>query len=111
MTNINLRRHGHVSQLTYVRAQALTTGLGSQVLAEVDDGSTSYEGLKEHHDALDHTFWLLGRHTLLQRHFPLFSEDAVFKLFRIFCLLADKSSERKGLIQVRTFAICERFTR
>ncbi|KAK8398950.1 hypothetical protein O3P69_004214 [Scylla paramamosain] len=74
--------------------------LTHEVLSEVDDGSTSYVGLKEHHDALDHTFWLLGRHTLLQRHYPVFSEDALFKLFRIFCLLADRSSERKELLQV-----------
>lgn len=78
--------------------------MGSQVLAEVDDGSKSYVDLKEHHDTLDHNFWLLGRHTLLQRHFPVFSEDAVFKLFRIFCLLADRSSEKKGLIQVLLFS-------
>lgn len=105
MTNTNSRRYGHVCE-----GAGVDEGLGFQVLAEVDDGSTSYEGLKEHHDALDHTFWLLGRHTLLQRHFPLFSEDAVFKLFRIFCLLADTSSERKGLVQVRTFVIPGRLT-
>nr|XP_045614254.1 differentially expressed in FDCP 6-like [Procambarus clarkii] len=74
--------------------------LTHEVLVEADDGSTPYGELKKHHDTLEHTFWLLGRGTLLQRHFPVFSEDAVFKLFRIFCLLADRSPARKSLLEV-----------
>ncbi|XP_053635724.2 differentially expressed in FDCP 6-like isoform X1 [Cherax quadricarinatus] len=74
--------------------------LTHEVLAEADDGSTPYGELKKHHDTLEHNFWLLGRGTVLNRHFPVFSEEAVFKLFRMFCLLADRSPARKSLLQV-----------
>ncbi|XP_066954335.1 switch-associated protein 70-like [Macrobrachium rosenbergii] len=74
--------------------------LTHEVLAEVDDGSTPYKDLKLHHDILENTFWLLGRTAFLQRDTPVFSEDSVYKLFRIFCLLADRSPSRKGLLQV-----------
>lgn len=72
-----------------------------QVLAEVDNGSTPYSELKGCHDTLEHTFWLLGRSSLIQRHLPLFSEESVYKLFRVFCLLAERKPSRKGLLQVR----------
>ncbi|KAK4319643.1 hypothetical protein Pmani_009427 [Petrolisthes manimaculis] len=89
----------------YLSSQHLTFDqylyfLTHEVLAEVDDGTTCYSELKHHHDTLDHTFWLLGRATLLQRHYPVFSEDSVYQLFRIFCLLADRSPAKTGLLQV-----------
>ncbi|XP_076045538.1 uncharacterized protein LOC143027821 [Oratosquilla oratoria] len=74
--------------------------LTKEVLAEVDDGSTPYEQLKPYHDALDDTFWLLARRAFLERDVPVFSEEAVFRLFRVFCLLADKYEDKKVLTQV-----------
>ncbi|KAK7072753.1 hypothetical protein SK128_010463 [Halocaridina rubra] len=76
--------------------------LTHEVLAEVDNGICPFRDIKTHYDILENTFWLLGRAAFLQRDTPVFSEDSVFKLFRIFCLLADRapSKTREGLLQV-----------
>ncbi|CAL4074938.1 unnamed protein product, partial [Meganyctiphanes norvegica] len=74
--------------------------LTHEVLSEVDDGSTPYGNLKVYHDILEKNFWLLGRAAVIERECSIFTDECVFKLFRIFCLLADRTPSRKGLIQV-----------
>ncbi|GBP46506.1 Switch-associated protein 70 [Eumeta japonica] len=39
--------------------------------------------------------WLVCRKNLLQREKPVFQDDSIFKLFRIFCLLADLVKEKE----------------
>ncbi|KAB7502246.1 Switch-associated protein 70, partial [Armadillidium nasatum] len=70
------------------------------VFSEVDDGKTSYSSLKKYHDELERAFWILGRPSLLSRHQPILSQESLFKIFRVFCLLADHKSKKGSLTQV-----------
>ncbi|XP_063586595.1 differentially expressed in FDCP 6-like [Penaeus indicus] len=108
---LNIDRQVETCIAEYLSSKQLTFEqflyfLTHEVLAEVDNGSTPYSELKGYHDTLEHTFWLLGRSSLIQRHLPLFSEESVYKLFRVFCLLAERKPSRKGLLQV-TMSIVE----
>ncbi|XP_052741320.1 differentially expressed in FDCP 6 [Bicyclus anynana] len=44
---------------------------------------------REYEKKISEVCWLVCRKSLLSRDKPIFSDDSVFKLFRIFCLLAD----------------------
>ncbi|KAJ0176473.1 hypothetical protein K1T71_007652 [Dendrolimus kikuchii] len=45
--------------------------------------------VREYEKKISEVCWLVCRKTLLARDKPVYNDDSVFKLFRIFCLLAD----------------------
>ncbi|KAJ2949257.1 hypothetical protein O0L34_g6210 [Tuta absoluta] len=45
--------------------------------------------VREYEKKISEVCWLVCRKNLLSRDKPIFNDDSVFKLFRIFCLLAD----------------------
>ncbi|KAG7308452.1 hypothetical protein JYU34_005659 [Plutella xylostella] len=52
-------------------------------------GTLALPALREYERKISEVCWLVCRKSLLCRERPLFADDSVFKLFRIFCLLAD----------------------
>ena len=71
------------------------------MLSEVDDGSTPYSKLKRYHADLEETFWLMTKQAVVERQQPILTPDDSFKLFRVFCMLADRNHSKNGSIQVR----------
>ncbi|XP_053609799.1 differentially expressed in FDCP 6-like [Plodia interpunctella] len=49
--------------------------------------------IREYEKKISEVCWLVCRKNLLSREKPIFDDDSVFKLFRIYCLLADLVQE------------------
>ena len=56
----------------------------------------------KHESSLDEVCWALCSNNYLERDNPVFPDDCVFKLFRVFCMLGDMvENEETGRIEVR----------
>jgi hypothetical protein len=54
---------------------------------------------------LDAVCWGLCGQSYVERDNPVFPEDCVFKLFRIFCMLGDMVENERGQVEVRHDAL------
>lgn len=80
-----------------------------EVFSDVCNGSTPYCEVERHHTALDALCWEVGRHSLAPRYPAVLTQKDTYKAFRIFCMLADRTSAGGDLIQVsvRRSEVCE----
>ncbi|XP_018012751.1 mitogen-activated protein kinase kinase kinase kinase 4 [Hyalella azteca] len=80
-----------------------------EVFSDVCSADTPYSSMERHHAALDALMWEVGRHSLAPRFPSLLSPPETYKLFRVFCLLADRISMGGDLQQVslRRCEVCE----
>ncbi|XP_066998355.1 differentially expressed in FDCP 6 homolog isoform X2 [Anabrus simplex] len=56
--------------------------------------------LRDYETRIDEICWLICKVHYLQRERPIFSDSCVYKLYRIFCLLADLIAESESTYQV-----------
>ncbi len=75
--------------------------LSVQVFSALPETMTPTDQHK-HESSLDEVCWALCSNNYLERDNPVFPDDCVFKLFRVFCMLGDMvENEETGRIEVR----------
>ena len=70
------------------------------MFSDVCGGKISYNGLERTHSVLDALLWEVGRHSLAPRYPAVLTAPDTFKVFRVFCLLADRDVAGGDLVQV-----------
>ena len=72
-----------------------------QVFTDVCGSGTPYSEVERTHSALDSLLWEVGRHSLAPRYPAVLTPADTYKVFRVFCLLADRTTDAGGdLVQV-----------
>ena len=70
------------------------------MFSDVCNGETPYKEVERKHAALDALFWERGRHSLAPRYPSVLTAKDTFKVFRVFSLLADRTTVTGDLVQV-----------
>lgn len=78
-----------------------------QVFSSLPD-SLSPQLFREYESKIDEVCWLICKKNYLKRENALLSDECVYQLFRVFCLLGDLVSDSKSpdSYQVSTFHYC-----
>ncbi|XP_049776225.1 differentially expressed in FDCP 6 homolog [Schistocerca cancellata] len=73
--------------------------LQREVFSSLPD-NISIAALRDYEEKIDEVCWLVCKKHYLSREHPVFSDVCVYKLFRIFCLLADLIPQTEEIYQV-----------
>jgi len=71
-----------------------------EVFTDISRGGAPYSGLARPHAALDALCWEVGRHCLAPRYPAALAAPDTFKVFRVFCLLAERRPVGRDTVQV-----------
>ena len=89
-------------QYRYYLFKEVFSGLGSGDQQNEEGGTTrSSNEIGDQHSLeakLDDVFWTLCKSHYLERDNPVFPDDCVFKLFRIFCMLGEMVENDEGQV-------------
>ena len=77
----------------------LVFSLDPQVFSALPDELT-VDDQHNYESKIDDVCWQMCSSSYVERDNPIFPEDCVYKLFRVFCMLGDMVEDEEGKIEV-----------